>query len=242
MKNNPLKVIVILLLAVSVYLLADIRSDLQNYVDSKDVVETTTIEEKLTNLKKLSNSVQITFFEELLGKPVIINYPYDTEYTEYVFRDELYFVQAITTSRDKVVSYAVTSRSDDFNPEIEIVGSKISLNETTYGNFPDVLENPMYCSKYLGNTASSYFYFGYYVGNPGKYQTFLFGLNDSAPHDDYPQTSAIGLDTEDCSEIDMSTTENVSPNTYAVISSHVQFDNDILFSGVDKDDVRLLNE
>lgn len=140
----------------------------------------------LQRIEKLSADVNIGYFKELIGSPVFIN---DLENNdneakkEYIFVDNLFYLQAIADKTDKVLAYSITSRKSDFNPKIKFssyqVGEKPILIELAKSRFSELgNEQPRGIISSLG--AHDFFYTeAYYFGNPGNYQTYFFGLNES---------------------------------------------------------------
>lgn len=109
-----------------------------------------------------------------------------TRQVEYIFVDESFFVQAITTSEGEVIAYSVTTRTRHFNPKLVLrsFGVTVQLGRTRFAQL-NALRNPV---RLISAVGARRFHYGeiYYLGNPGKYQTFVFSLNDagylSIPH------------------------------------------------------------
>lgn len=222
-------------------------------------------QQKYDRLKKLSTDVQISYFSGLLGKPVYINY-FDSnihgyefledEIREYVFVDTDYYVQAITDKHDKVMSFAVTSRKDDFNPLLPWGNAvKVVLNKTPFSEWMPNQERPLACYRYTSAHTLFLYFEEAYFGNPGHYLTYLVGINSSPP---YPigipsgDNGNYGGNT-DCKTVDRESRARLSPNTYIVrglsfpinISNIMSAGEDFepgIFFGPDPVQVRTLNE
>jgi len=77
--------------------------------------------------------VQLDSFTRLLG-PVVVKNPRDS-YTESLWVKKLFYVQAFTTSTDKVIAYSITTRSAAFHPTFSICASNsppVTLGRTTF--------------------------------------------------------------------------------------------------------------
>ena len=238
MKKYVLLLVILIISSLSFVLLLDIRNEVKAPVNSLAQKDQ---EAESNELQKLSNGVQLSYFDGLMGKPTFVNQVYGDKYIENIYAGEMYYIQALSDNNDKVVSYAVTSRNEDFNPSLVVLGNEIVLNKTNFGSMPEYFQSPNYCYHYIGNTSPSYYFQGYYFGNPGNYQTYLFGINDSAPHDDFPTSKVWG--TENCEDIDMETVRSIRPNTYVVVSGNIDdYPLDSALFGARSTQVRLLNE
>ena len=192
------------------------------------------IEEKYEVLGKLSADVQISFFGQLLGNAKYINFSEDETRKEYLFVDSEFYVQAITDSNDKVLSYAVTSKSESFNPSILVSNVSVVLYKTSFADISKEFA-PEECILFLGNTAPSYYFEYYNLGNPSRYQSYLIGINDSAfdkvwegpdesLYSDYGTTKENDswFPSINCGDLSRQARKESFPNTYMVfsISSH----------------------
>lgn len=128
------------------------------------------------DVHKLSVDVQIEYFENILGKARVINYNKDKSKKEYIFVFPEAYIQAITNAGGKVLSYSVTTRKEDFNPEISNGLYKVVLGET---KFNEISDTPFACFAFLGITAASYYYEYYGGSNATSYLGFMYGLNDA---------------------------------------------------------------
>lgn len=153
---------------------------------------------------KLKPHVHISYIEELIGDPTIIqtsdlelgndNFDkYPDARKEYVFVHKNYYVQAITNKDEMVVSLAITSRTKDFNPIIYRPGqsgnkkSKIILNKTTFSEFGNDADAS--CTANIGARRFNY-YEEYHGSNPDNYQNIIVAVNDSG----YIDSNIIGYD------------------------------------------------
>lgn len=166
-----------------------LRSSEQKTQESEGLLESS------RRLVKLANEVQVNYFIKILGDPVFINYAKDRTQKEYIFVDKRFYLQAVTNSDDKVLAYSVTTRLKDFNPKVwavpneqktPVVLGRTSLEELASINYG----GPRKCYGFIGNTTPSFYFEEYYYGNPGNYQTYLFGLNDAG----YWDWQAVGLE------------------------------------------------
>jgi len=110
---------------------------------------------------------------------------------EYIFGNQYFYLQVLTDSSDRVLAYGVTTRKADFNPSFKILehgrvlpdnvekanpfAHKITLGKTHFSDFPYSPENIF---AYLG-ARRLYYHEEYYFGNPGDYQSYFIGVNDS---------------------------------------------------------------
>jgi hypothetical protein len=101
---------------------------------------------------------------------------------EWIWVDDLYFVQAVSDSSGKVIRWSVTSRSKKFRPEFRSPSGSlvVRLHRTTLADLPlDSLQRINLCLA-----AHHYWYFdSYYFGNPDNYQTFHVGMSMAAVGD-----------------------------------------------------------
>lgn len=138
------------------------------------------------NINKLYAGTSIKKFIDILGTETFLRESDDGSQTEYVFRKKDYWIQAITDKIGTVLFYSATV-CNDFKPVIHIkptystknvrlgVTSFLSI-EGEYGEGSFTYLPPM-------ATNNSYAYLRYYGGNPAKYQTMYFGINDVCLYD-----------------------------------------------------------
>jgi len=216
--------------------------------------------EKYNRLKKLSPEVQISYFGDLLGRPTYINY-FDNntrgyeflkdEIREYIFVDEDYYVQAITDKHDKIMSFAVTSRKEDFSPVLPWGNAfKVILNKTPFSEW--IAESPLTCYRFTGAHEPSYYFEEAYFGNPGHYLTYLVGTNTAGYSSEFIPSGDDGnyFGRTDCNLISKDDRKNFIPNTFIIRGmSFVAIDipermeiGHWTFFGPDQIQVRTLNE
>lgn len=152
----------------------------QGYQQANDIFQKTigwrNYEEK--NINKLSASVNIRLYEQLLGIPVFVNTI--DGITEYSFSRRGYWVQAITDSSGTVLRYAVTVCDPTFTPTIKYnpVGKPVTIGVTTLAEVAEDDES-VEAEYFLAvATANAYMTEKVYYGNPSNYQTVWWGLND----------------------------------------------------------------
>lgn len=227
---------------------------------------------KFLNLQKLSPEVQVDYFINLLGKPVYVNLLTEKQYVylekrykdvpvkEYVFVDEAYYIQAVTDNNEKVISYAITSRNNNFNPTFKKGGLfEVSLNKTTFSDFAPESTNRA-CYRFLGAHTPQNYYEEVFFGNPGHYLTYLIGVsniawsNKSIPDYDEPLPEKFNPEKNfpgwngkvDCNKISDDYRKSASPNTFIVWSTEVLKDEkgspQMAFFGPKYTQVRTLNE
>jgi hypothetical protein len=136
------------------------------------------------DLSRLAAGVSIEFFQSILGPHVFKRQKNDM--TEYLFANNSFYVQAITNRDDSVAAFFVTTRKGIFHP-ILILGP-YSLNQKSVlaqlgkTRFISLDEKfgcgPSSVFYTIGARRFSY-YETWYFGNPGNYQTFIFGFNDA---------------------------------------------------------------
>jgi len=219
------------------------------------------IDQNYTNLNHLATEVQINYFKKYLGDPVFINYSKDRSQKEYIFVDKDYYVQAITNSDDKVLSYAVTTRAKNFNPSYNDGTVKTLLGKSTFADLNKNSSSPIVCYGFLGNTTPSFYFEQYAYGNPGNYQTYLYGINDAGywnwqelnssytegkiiEKDIFSQTKETGIpvDLYDCNSIPQQFRSKAIINTYIVVSPNTSVGKLKFHFGVNRIQVRLIRE
>jgi hypothetical protein len=133
-------------------------------------------------LRRLSAGVNINYFREILGSPVSVNAHEDKR--EYIFVNKYFYVQAIADSGENVLAFSVTTRSNRFNPDLKLGPYSLSgealyirLGKTKFAEL-DSFAKPTSIASSMGARRFHY-YEEYYFGNPGDYQTYVFGVNDS---------------------------------------------------------------
>jgi len=193
----------------------------------------------------LNTGVQRRVFEAALKHESISVRRYES-HTEHIYRDRLYYVQAVTDDADNIVSYAVTTRSRQFypsfatgpatnNPRVEV-----TLGRTYYC---DIDAPPDRVSGLLG--ARRGYYIEYYAfGNPGLYREFAFSVNDAGTVLSPPWINVEyewGDEPFAPSPEHLRFRENATPNTFAVTAPHIGFDDLPTGVGPDYDLLRTLN-
>lgn len=111
---------------------------------------------------------------------------------EYIFGNQYFYLQVLTDPPGRVLAYGVTTRKADFNPSFKILKTaftaskespenlialafNITLGKTHFSDFP---HSPEDIIAYLG-ARRLYYHEEYYFGNPGEYQSYFIGVNDS---------------------------------------------------------------
>ena len=213
-------------------------------------------------LSKLSADTNITYFQNLIGNPVFVNKMENGD-SEYIFVNNLFYVQAITDKDQRVLAYSVTTRSKDFNPSLKFVAMSfgevedfrtptVVLGKTTFSELGKILAwAPINIVSYLG--AHDYFYSEEYrFGNPGNYQTFFFAQNQAGyVNNVYPAPALLPVDYNHVSSTYpgiQAYRDRAIINTYTVTAPFIgpkEMSNDdsrTLILGPDYNQVRILNE
>jgi hypothetical protein len=133
------------------------------------------------SLGRLYAGVSIGYFQNILG-PAAFERRADS-FLEYVFVNPLFYVQAISKERT-VVSFSVTTRKGWFNPTLtlgpySLTGEVVSvrLGKTRFAEI-DSFAKPKEIGCSVGARRFEY-HEEFYFGNPGKYQEFVFSVNDA---------------------------------------------------------------
>lgn len=215
-----------------------------------------------SNLRHLATETNIDYFKSMLGNPVYTN-SFKTV-NEYIFVDELFYVQAVVDKKDKVIAYSVTTRDPKFNPKVPIFNN-IILGKSKFIDTNIFNKKPDWIISMLG--AHDLFYSeGYYLGNPGGYQSIFFSMSGVSGNDGeyvpppYYQSHSLKLTFNDLqngnSEIlpeDVSTFRENNTNlinTYSMLGKFVSPDDfkeirdgnpRFYLFGPDNNQVRLLN-
>jgi hypothetical protein len=229
----------------------------------------------LDDISKLSTNTNIGYFKDILGEPVFVNNyenflcyscEFKDNYKEYIFVNSLFYVQAITDLNNKVLIFSVTTRSDDFNPKLSLgpfsINIKdpfvIELGKTKFYEIENKMNSrPLKIYSFIGANTFGYSE-SYYFGNPGFYQTYIFGENDASyfnkplfssgesllfPNSEFSLPSTILDDGENfyllniesafaSKEVDRETQlfrKNAIINTYSITEPLLQFDEEDMY-------------
>lgn len=200
----------------------------------KDFVFETFFPERVLykNINNLNTGVQISYFDELLGKPVIVrNWEEESfpDYKEYIYAHDNFFVKSITDESSEVLYYAVTTRNvEKFNPDLpSIFGENLKLGKVTYSEIN--VETPQYPNYYSLYQAPRFCYYheSRYIAD-GLYNTVLVGgylpveSNVNVP-------DIVNEEDEKNKNKKLATLRrDTVPDTYAIISGAIQFDEEIM--------------
>lgn len=132
-------------------------------------------------LNQLTTETNIKYFQSVLGEPVYINNEQGKKIKEFIFVDNAFFVQTVTDNLDKVLMYSVTIRRGGFYPKVPM--QDLWLGKSTFTDSKKVFEwdyknngGPDWVVSLIG--AHDYFYSeGYYLANPGGYQTLGLSMS-----------------------------------------------------------------
>jgi hypothetical protein len=136
----------------------------------------------IKDVEGLVPGVNISVYQDKFGKPMFTQSLTEKNIKEYVFVNPHFYLDAVTNSSDAVLYFSVTIRDETFQPIFKSPGYpknqpsfQITLGVSTFGDIPTL---PEYIISFLGAHDFSY-YETRYFGNPGHYQYFGFGLNQS---------------------------------------------------------------
>lgn len=143
--------------------------------------------------------VPLERFTDVLGEPDFRKK--DGQLKEFVYVDPRYYVQAVTDQSDRVVMFAVTTRSSEFAPSFDIPGGNseffrgpIQLGVST---FDDVAPEPQFIAGAYGATWD-YYCESFYLANPGNYQSFAVADSPAGLElftaDDWGDVDVFGVD------------------------------------------------
>jgi len=139
-------------------------------------------QELLRIVEGLSSGVNIGIYQDKFGKPIFTQQIKEKSAREYIFVNPYCYVKAATDTDDTVLYFAITIRDKTFNPVFK--SPDYPVNDTSFhvtlgvSTFSDVPGSPEYIVGRLGAHDFSY-YETRYLGNPGHYQNFGFGLNQA---------------------------------------------------------------
>lgn len=183
---------------------------------------------KYNGLRALGINAQISYFSKILGNYAILNYSEDRKVKTYIFIDDQYYVQATTNSEDKVISYAITTRTEDFNPTLSLGIYKLTLGKTTLAEI--VKETPFECRGFMGNTAASYYYESIQADSLSHYLALGYGYNDAGYNNKNMSSLAVlsdfklleekNTDKYDCNTISTDFRKKFTINTFIVMSNN----------------------
>ena len=169
-------------------------------------------------VEALSASVTEEWFRSILGPPTMARR--DDSFTEKVWVDPLFYVQAVIDDAEQVIQWAVTSRDLRFRPTFGGEHRRpftVQLHKTSFSE----LDAATGVSAVHGARRGGYWE-QHYWGNPGAYQNFVFAVTDAAPSiadaDLYTVICAVNPFEGDAlalqAVLDLLERERISPNTY----------------------------
>ncbi len=166
----------------------------------------------LKRINKLRPGIDIGFFIENLGAPVIVNVVENVK--NCIFINKLFYVAIQTDLNGKVIIYSVTTRDKNFNPIIPYSDIKLGINSFKE---MDKFQNGGNVSYWRGAWRQKYI--ETYELGPKIYQTFSISLNEAGYFDiqkKIPQIDVSVLETDTTDEKVKLFRESVCINTYAV--------------------------
>lgn len=222
MKNNGFVKYILIICIVVAVLLAIFKTKM--YYADKRLAKAinnsiqTDLEDGYKIVQKLTTGVQKSYFDDLLGKPVFAE---PNSYYTYVHAN--YFVHITTGDNDNVTSFAVTSRSDNFQPTFELKGLyKVQLNVTPFSEWTVNSSSPLLCFHFQGAHDPQQYFEQSFFGNAGNYQSFSVGVSNAGNFDGMPSVKFIsdddigGLGKTDCKRIPDEDRSSFKPNTFVV--------------------------
>lgn len=218
---------------------------------------------ELQLVEGLVPGVNVGVYQSTFGTPVFINHDHAKGSIEYVFVGTYFYLDAVVDSNGEVLYFAVTTRNKAFHPVFKSPGYpanrpsfQMTLGVTT---FAEVSQVNNVTSDYLAGCVGAHSFSYYemdYLGRPGAYEYFGFGLNEAGYSNTAESVSVFLNNPNLCTGVSASAGDDVAHvqqtvvqqfraaepiNTYAVsagvmISDYVTGSN----LGVDPDQVRLL--
>lgn len=130
-------------------------------------------------LRKRAANYDVSFFSAVLGAHATKRRQGDL--TEWVWVDDLYYVQAVSDLDGSVFRWAVTTRRQRFRPRFVMAALSgnpiaVTLNKTRFSELGSTVEQ---VHGGLGARRWSYSE-QHYFGNPGNYQRFFAAISDTA--------------------------------------------------------------
>lgn len=172
-----------------------------------------------SKLENLNPGVNISIYIDKFGQPTITKSINKNK--EYIFVNKYFYLQAITDENGIVSYFSVTSKDSNFTPSFLTPDRSrtITLNRSTFIDFAPIIT--VTTDKYIGISYSPecegymgahdfYYYEIDYLGNPGKYQTSVVGLNDAGSITSEPDYSFVN----DCKNITNTQRKGMTINTY----------------------------
>jgi hypothetical protein len=196
-------------------------------------------------VRALAAGVQIEYFEQILGAP---HFKTASDLgAEYYFVQPLFYVQAVTDPGGRVDFFTVTTRSRSFAPELGVSQGypRLSL-KLGRDSFSDVTPGS---GRYVASLGARRFGYSevHYLGNPGRYQTYILALNDGG----YVRAREIGTFLQTLQSVTATKDAKDSAlwrlradaavNTYGETAPGFDFGSQLAPFGVDKDLVRVLD-
>ncbi len=200
----------------------------------------------LRKLTSLATTTTIDTFTSALGAPTFINPgPFGRE---YVYVMEKCYVAAVTDLSDKVAVFAVTTTDESFSPVLRFwtgaTEAMVRLGSTRFSELGEMGITDGTITSGFGNRRVLYKE-EYYLGNPGLYQKYIFGINDAGLLSLGVDVTSFndGIERADDPRL-QAHRSGTTINTYAVgapffDASSMQLERWI---GADHDQVRLLNQ
>jgi uncharacterized protein YxeA len=245
-----MRIKLILILVLPIFILASIYFFKQNNISQKNQDTELLTEQKYEKIKKISTEVDINYIDNLLGKPVYKK-TYENETKSFTYVDPDYYVKIITDKDNSVLSYAITSRNEDFTPTFRYPEAiEVTLNKTKFSEWFKWDRTRNSCFWLIGAHPPNYYFEKEYLGNPGKYLTYWVGINSAGNYQEIPMPTLENPKSgyTDCQNINNEMRKNSSPNTFMVWAPFVDFEQNELLKNPDKHfgahytKVRTLNE
>ncbi len=211
----------------------------------------------LRKIEKLITGISISMYQDTFGTPTRKIQNEEKKIRNYLFINAYFFLSVITDMDDTVQCFSVTIRDRTFNPAfkspdypINQPSFRIRLGVTKFCDIPGLPEYVVGC---LGARTFSY-YETRYLGNPGHYKDFGFGLNQAGCQPSnlagyfkvFDTNSPFCPGTSSIIEQDLGTLKDFRTraivNSYAVSAPHMRIKEYAGSNlGVSYDEVRMLN-
>jgi len=173
----------------------------------------------------LSVDTQIDYFVNTLGYPIFKNA--GKYYSEYIFINKYFYVQAICNTSGKVFMFSVTTRDGKFNPEFKtpFYGANENSMSLILGKtkFAEIHNTPSNVKGEIDVHTHGVYVERYYLGYSGNYQEYIVActdVGDSGGGSDWLSINEFALtDSGRMTLSHQKFREECVINTYAIISS-----------------------
>ncbi|CAM3258305.1 TPA: hypothetical protein IBW27_004641 [Escherichia coli] len=168
------------------------------------------------NLHVIYTGASIKYIESIFGPPVKEEHSEDGRVHEYIYSFKKFYLQVVYDNNNTVILYSVTSKDENFHPEVPYLRKTLGHKFKDFGSDIDYLQSS-YSSKFYQYEE------GHYLGNPGNYRNFYLAYNPAGV--DYFELDPLpDLSNDDKSPPNKNDLEkfrnNNAPNTFGVGDIH----------------------